>query len=316
MAPCARFCTLSGPDIILTLMDAVQICDACGATLTGRRVEGMAEVSLLQCDCGLVITSPRPTPHELRQYYPPTYYSYLPKAPTRSRQVIAKLRSYKCGYPAQDGLIGRLLWRAAAFLFGNFFLFYLPYCGPGQRLLEVGCGTGSDLEWARLRGWDVHGLELDESAVEIAKKQGLDVECSTFQDAVLSANSFDCIIMSQVLEHLYSPKLALRRCHELLRPGGLLLIAVPKFDSWTRHALGKFWHNLQFPIHLYHFNQSVLERMIRSAGFQVLEVRLSSRLLNVFYGLRTMRQFHMLKRIFTRPRGTLSDVMLVVAKRP
>src|SRR5208282_3702452 len=110
-------------------------------------------------------------------------------------------------YPAEDGFAGRILWRTAASLLGNFFLFYLPYRGPGKRLLEVGCGTGADLEWARRHGWDVHGLELNESAVAIAKKQGIDVQCSTFESANLSTCSFDCIIMSQVLEHLYSPKL-------------------------------------------------------------------------------------------------------------
>jgi 2-polyprenyl-3-methyl-5-hydroxy-6-metoxy-1,4-benzoquinol methylase len=296
-------------------MEVVQICDACGAALGGHRVEGMAEVSLIECDCGLVITSPRPAPDELGEYYPATYYSYVPKAPTRGSQVRAKLRAYKCGYPPGDGLVGRLFWQTAATLLGNFFLFYLPYRGPGKSLLEVGCGTGADLDWARERGWDVHGLELNESAVEFAKKRGLDVHCSTFENANLSADSFDCIIMSQVLEHLYSPRLALQRCHQLLRPGGLLLIAVPKFDSWTRHALGNFWNNLQFPIHLYHFNQPVLERMVHEAGFQIRQVRLSFKLLNLFHALKTMKQFHILERIFTRSQATLSDVMLVVAEK-
>ncbi len=301
----------------LILMEVVQTCDACGAALGGRRVEGMAEVSLIECDCGLVTTSPRPAPDELGQYYPPTYYSYVPRAATRKSRFLAKLRAYKCGYPApaNDGPIKRAAWGTAASLFGNFFLFYLPYCGPGKNLLEVGCGTGADLDWAQHHGWDVHGLELNESAVESAKKRGLNVNCSTFESANLSANSFDCIIMSQVLEHLYSPRLALQRCHQLLRPGGLLLAAVPKFDSWNRHALGNYWGNLQFPVHLHHFNQPVLERMVHDAGFQVCEVRLSSRLLNLFYSLRTMKQFHVFKRLFTRPQGTLSDVMLIVAEK-
>ncbi len=260
-------------------------------------------------------TSPRPAPAELGAYYPATYYSYIPRPLTRTRQLLNKLRAYKGGYPAEDGLIARTMWKTAASLLGGLFLFYLPYRGPGKRLLEVGCGTGADLVWARQQGWDVHGLEISESAVEVAKKQGLDVQCSTFEEADLSANTFDCIIMSQVLEHLYSPRLALQRCYQLLRPGGLLLIAVPKFDSWGRHALGNFWHNLLFPIHLHHFNQPVLERMVRDAGFQVREVRLSSRFLNLFYALRTMKQFHILQRVFTRPQGTLSDVMLVVAEK-
>jgi 2-polyprenyl-3-methyl-5-hydroxy-6-metoxy-1,4-benzoquinol methylase len=275
----------------------------------------MAEVSLLQCPCGLVTTSPRPAPAELGKYYPATYYSYIPRPLTRKRQLLNKLRAYKGGYPAEDGLVSRTIWKTAASLLGDLFLFYLPYRGPGKRLLEVGCGTGADLVWARQQGWDVHGLEISESAVEVAKKQGLDVQCSTFEEAELTADTFDCIIMSQVLEHLYSPRLALQRCYQLLRPGGLLLIAVPKFDSWGRHALGNYWPNLLFPIHLHHFNQPVLERMVREAGFQVREVRLSSRLLNLFYALRTMKQFHILRRVFTRPQGTLSDVMLVVAEK-
>jgi 2-polyprenyl-3-methyl-5-hydroxy-6-metoxy-1,4-benzoquinol methylase len=296
-------------------MEVVQTCDACGAALGGSRVEGMGDVSLIQCDCGLVITSPRPAPEELGQCYPPTYYSYIPRAPTRKSRFLAKLRAYKCGYPAEDGLITRALWRIAVFLFGNFFLFYLPYRGANKNLLEVGCGTGDDLDWARQRGWKVQGLELNQSAVEFAKKRGLDVSCSTFENAGLAPGSFDCILMSQVLEHLYSPKLVLLRCNQLLRAGGLLLVAVPKFDSWNRHALGNYWNNLQYPIHLHHFNQPVLERMIRDAGFQVLEVRLSSRLLNLFYALRNMKQFHILRRVFTRPQGTLSDVMLIVAEK-
>jgi len=297
-------------------MEVVQTCDACGAALNGRKVEGMGEVSLLQCDCGLVTTSPRPAPDELGQYYPPTYYSYLPKAPNLKSRISAKLRTYKCGYPPDlDGLGRRLFWKIAASLFGNFFLFYLPYIGPGKRLLEVGCGTGADLQWARQRGWEVHGLELNESAVAAAKDQGLDVQRSTFEDSNLTPNSFDCIIMSQVLEHLYSPTLALRRCHQLLRPSGVLLVAVPKFDSWTRHALGHYWHNLQFPVHLHHFNQSVLERMVRDAGFQVREVRLSSRILNFVYALKKMKQFHLFSRLLTKPQGTLSDVMLIVAEK-
>lgn len=296
-------------------MEVVHTCDACGAALTDNRVPGMAEVSLLQCACGLVTTSPRPAPSELPDYYPATYYSYIPKPVTRKRRVLDKLRAYKGGYPSDDPLLLRAFWTATASLLGNFFLFYLPYRGAGKRLLEVGCGTGADLAWGRQLGWEVHGLELSESAVAIAWQQGLDVQCSTFETANLAADWFDCIIMSQVLEHLYSPKSALQRCYQLLRCGGLLLIAVPKFDSWTRHAMGNYWPNLLYPIHLHHFSQPVLERMVREAGFQLREVRLNSRLLSLYGTLRTMKQFHIMNRIFTRPQATLSDVMLVVAEK-
>jgi hypothetical protein len=85
-----------------------------------------------------VISSPRTAPDELGQYYPPTYYAYLPRMPTRKSQFFAKLRAYKSGYPPKDGLIGRMFWQTTAYLFGNFFLFYLPYRGAGKTLLEIG----------------------------------------------------------------------------------------------------------------------------------------------------------------------------------
>jgi predicted SAM-dependent methyltransferase len=83
--------------------------------------------------------------------------------------------------------------------------------------------------------------------------------------------------------------LALGQCHQLLRPSGLLVVAIPKFESLTRHALGNYWPHLEFPIHLHHFNRPVLEQMIRDAGFQVREVQLSYKLLNLFYAVKTMK---------------------------
>lgn len=79
--------------------------------------------------------------------------------------------------------------------------------------------------------------------------------------------------------------------------------------------MGNFWHGLEFPVHLHHFNRPVLERMISNAGFEVREVRLSSKLLALFYTFRAMRQFHTFRRILTYPRGTLSEIMLIVAKK-
>jgi SAM-dependent methyltransferase len=297
-------------------METVSICDNCGKGLAGQRVEGMGEISLLRCRCGLVTTCPRPDPEELGAYYPETYYSYVPQTLSRKKKILRKLRTYKGRYPSRDGWLARKFWRVAASLVGNLFLSYVPYRGTGKRLLEIGCGTGDDLIWAREMGWEVSGIEIGEKATQVAQDRGLDVQCSQFENANLTRDHFDCIVMTQVLEHLYSPKAALRRCHELLRPNGTLLISVPKFDSWPRRALGDCWQGLWFPIHLHHFDQAVLETMIRDAGFCVHEVRLSSGLLSLFYALRTMAQCRVFPRLLTPTTGdSIGDIMLVVAEK-
>jgi SAM-dependent methyltransferase len=277
----------------------------------------MPEISLVQCACGLVITSPRPEASEIGAYYPATYYSYTPSAPTITRQLVDKVKEYKGGYPTEDGVVGRAFWGASAALLQQLFLFHLPYRGKGQRLLEIGCGSELNLQWAKAHGWDVYGLELSERAVAEANRQGFsNVRCANIEDADFPPRFFDAVLMHHTLEHLYSPLTAIRRSHEVLKSKGMLLIGVPKFDSWPRHVSGKFWAHLDLPRHLHHFTQPVLLKLIRDSGFVVREVRLSSKLISFYFTVRTLKRAGQLGRIFTRPQGTLSDVMLVVAEKP
>jgi len=277
----------------------------------------MAEVSLEQCDCGLAITSPRPLMTEIGAYYPPTYYSYTPMAPGVTRQVVDKVKEYKGGYPTDDGFFARAFWRSSAAILQHLFLFHLPYQGKNQKLLEIGCGAGLNLRWAREHGWDVYGLEIGERTVAEAHRQGFaNVQCANIEDSKFPAEFFDAVLVHHTLEHLYSPSAAIRRSYEILRPGGTLLVTVPKFDSWPRYVSGRFWAHLDLPRHLHHFTQPVLLKLIQDAGFGVREVRLSSRPITLYFTLRTLKRAGQLKRIFTRPRGTLSDVMLVVAEKP
>ena len=297
-------------------MEEVKTCDACGSALGGRRIEGMAEVSLVQCDCGLVITSPRPTISEIGTYYPPTYYSYAQSAPNLIRRIVDRVKAYKGGYPTRDGLLARVFWGLSASVLQNLFLFHLPYQGTDQKLLEIGCGSGLNLRWASEHGWDVYGLELGEQSVAEAHRQGFtNVRRADIEDADFPAQFFDAVLLNHTLEHLYSPAAAIRRSYQLLRPGGTLVVTVPKFDSWPRYVSGKFWAHLDLPRHLYHFKQSVLLKIISDAGFSVREVRLSSKAITLYFTFRTLGKADQLKRMLALPGGTLSDVMLIVAEK-
>jgi SAM-dependent methyltransferase len=277
----------------------------------------MPKVDLTECACGLVITSPRPTVQEIGAYYPQTYYSYCPIEPTLTRRFVDRVKAYKGRYPTSDRLPKRLFWKMAAMLTEDWFLFHLPYQGKGRKLLEIGCGSGFNLRWAKDHGWDVYGLELSEQATAEAHRRGLEnvrrdnIESATFPDGL----SFDAILIYHTLEHLYCPQSAIRRCYELLRPGGMLLVGVPKFDSWPRHVLGEYWGGLEIPRHLYHFSEPVLSKMIASAGFRIREVRHFSRLVAIWFTLRTLIRFRKIDRLFTRQKGTIADVMLVVAEK-
>ncbi len=106
--------------------------------------------------------------------------------------------------------------------------------GRQLRILDIGCGTGLTLERLSNRH-DVEGIEPDEGAIAaspIASK----LKHSSVESASYPDDSFDAVLMLDVLEHLNEPQEALRRVKDWLDPSGLLIVTVPAFRSfWTVH---------------------------------------------------------------------------------
>ena len=109
-------------------------------------------------------------------------------------------------------------------------------------ILDVGCGAGDNA--ARLRrerpGVVVHGLTLshEERARALAHMDACHI-CDVEADALpaeVAATAYDAILLSHVLEHLRHPAVVLRRLAERLRPGGVVLIAVPNVMAWRQRA--------------------------------------------------------------------------------
>jgi SAM-dependent methyltransferase len=122
----------------------------------------------------------------------------------------------------------------------------------------------------RARGWDVYGVELSETSAAHAREVlGLPVFVGPLEQLPQPAGSFDVVILWHVLEHFSSPGEALRRCHELLRPGGLLVVAVPNFASLQARVAGPEWFHLDVPRHYVHFGLPVLTRTLEGQGFRV-----------------------------------------------
>ena len=76
--------------------------------------------------------------------------------------------------------------------------------------------------------------------------------------------------MFHVMEHLYDPRAYLRAAHGLLAPDGRLVVQVPNAASWQARLLGRAWNGADIPRHLTNFRGRDLEKMIESAGFEVL----------------------------------------------
>ncbi len=134
---------------------------------------------------------------------------------------------------------------------------------PGGRLLEVGFGSEHTLLEAQSRGWEVLGLEISPTCVETARARGIPAECAYLPDFRGKVEPFDVVAMYSMIEHAPDPPAYLRRAHELLRPGGILLLRLPDTPEEGPPA--------SLLAHLYHFNQKTIAELLRRNGFEVLE---------------------------------------------
>src|SRR5260370_13685178 len=110
----------------------------------------------------------------------------------------------------------------------QFFLDRELFSHSSVRVLEAGCGSASNLNFAgqvRLVGIDISKKQLARNTVLHEKIAG-DVQSYEFP-----SDSFDAIICWDVLEHLSQPELALRQFAHAIKPGGLVILCLPNVLS-------------------------------------------------------------------------------------
>lgn len=156
------------------------------------------------------------------------------------------------------------------------------YAGPG-RLLEVGCWVGFLLDEARSRGWEVMGIEPSTFASAYARDHlGLDVRTAELFDVEPERGLFDAVVLADVIEHLPEPGAALDRIASLVRPGGVLYLALPNAGSLVARASGRRWWSV-IPTHMHYFTRKSLTELLARHGWEVLEVGTAPKAFTVRY---------------------------------
>ena len=112
------------------------------------------------------------------------------------------------------------------------------------RILEIGCGTGHNLEMLSAFGW-VEATELEPGARALASERlGRPVRDAALPDlSVFPPDHFDLVALLDVLEHVDDDHAALAAIRERLKPGGKLLVTVPANRwMWTSHDAAHHHH--------------------------------------------------------------------------
>lgn len=141
--------------------------------------------------------------------------------------------------------------------------------GPGQYLLDVGCGTGDFLNIMKQRGWEVQGVEPVEESAERARQHfGLDVRTGVLEKVDLPKGSYDVISLFHVVEHMQDATGFVRSAARWARPGGFVVIEVPNFFGFARRRHRDTWLHLRPGEHISHFTPGTLRRLFIRAGMQ------------------------------------------------
>ncbi|MCC5885805.1 MAG: class I SAM-dependent methyltransferase [Gammaproteobacteria bacterium] len=151
----------------------------------------------------------------------------------------------------------------------------------GMRVLDVGCGEGRHTLSAWLRA-PVHAVGVDLSRKDLATARSRQAEFpppaepghsltfieASALDLPFADASFDVVICSEVLEHVFDHRGVIRELRRVLRPGGTLVASVPR--AWPERLcwwLSDAYHEAAGG-HIRIFARGELQRLIASRGFR------------------------------------------------
>lgn len=142
-----------------------------------------------------------------------------------------------------------------------------PFRKTGK-LLDVGTGIGFFAEEAIKRGWEVHGVELTDEAIEICESKGVKMIKGILDAKNYAPESFDIITSFEVIEHINNPADELENYQKLLRKGGLVYVTTPNFNSLLRYRLKDMYNVILYPEHLSYYTPKTLKQLFRRFGFK------------------------------------------------
>lgn len=106
-----------------------------------------------------------------------------------------------------------------------------PDTFKGLRILDIGCGGGLLSEPMAKMGADVVGADAGETNIEVARlharQSGVEVDyrATTAEDLAAAGEKFDVVLNMEVVEHVADVDLFMTACAEMVKPGGLMLVA-------------------------------------------------------------------------------------------
>ncbi len=226
------------------------VCLSCGNRLFEAVLKDMvgvyaseSEYEVLKCKtCELLTTHPRPNESQLFSIYSNDYaYSYhisvSKEKRSRARKLLRRI----------DKVVD--LSKKSTFL-------------------ELGCANG---ESSRIlsKQYRLSGIGVDLNVPDQVRNESVNfVRQPICEYLEMSKEFFDIVLLSHTLEHLLDPSFSLKLIRERLNGNGDIVIVVPN----TLAGRTKAWGYWQVPVHISHFNEISLKRLLHNCGFDPIYV--------------------------------------------
>jgi len=150
-------------------------------------------------------------------------------------------------------------------------------------VLEIGCGTG---ETGKILKNEygvkyVTGVDIETSSIDIAyKKLDRAIKANIEEDDLpLEKESFDLILLADVVEHLIDPWTSLKKLHQFLRPDGFVLVSIPNIQHWRNivNLILGVWEyagsGMMDITHLRFFTKDSIIHLLENAGYKVTKIQ-------------------------------------------
>ncbi|HEY0895911.1 MAG TPA: class I SAM-dependent methyltransferase [Sphingobacteriaceae bacterium] len=222
--------------------------------------------SRVRCaDCDIVFANPSADFEELNAFYRDYYDKGNFGLLNYKQRTIDEIRQVNAHTDAQ-------LKKEASYI--------SDYKTTGN-FLDIGCGLGAGLIYARKLGFKLFGTELDPDAIGFVNEH---FDAAIFHGDLLAAKYpdefFDYIFFNHVIEHVLDPKAYIREIVRILKPGGILYIGTPNISA-PFYRMYRAFRFASFRVpqiidgieHTFLFNKKTLTDICTTNGLSVIRHR-------------------------------------------
>jgi 2-polyprenyl-3-methyl-5-hydroxy-6-metoxy-1,4-benzoquinol methylase len=146
-------------------------------------------------------------------------------------------------------------------------------------VLDIGCGNGSLSHELSKLGFEVYGVDRSDSGIHIAREAFPEVQFALgdveedLSPDPFQAESFDVVVSTEVVEHLYRPRRLVQNAFQLLKPSGHFIVSTP-YHGWLKNVVlalsGKMDNHftaLWDGGHIKFWSRETLSRLLTEKGF-------------------------------------------------